>query len=72
MTTAKPAPCHATFNHKVQQWDVTVSLWCGVYRAIIECESIEVEKRVVAPTKEANKVVADIIIELFGAEYGLG
>jgi hypothetical protein len=68
---SKPAPCHAGFTHNGQQWDITVSLWCGVYRVIIECDGKQVEKRVYAPTREMNIVVGDVIKEMFGKEYGL-
>ncbi len=38
----RPAPSHAGFTHDGKQWDVTVSPWCGVYRVVIECESIQI------------------------------
>jgi hypothetical protein len=30
-----------------------------------------IEKRVYAPTREVNIVVGDVIIDMFGTEYGL-
>ena len=69
---SKPAPAHASFMHAGQRWDVTVSLYCGVYRAIVECEGVKVEKRIIAPTREMSVVVGDVILDMFGEEYGLG
>jgi hypothetical protein len=67
----KPTPCHAGFTHNGQQWDITCSLWCGLYRVIIECEGEQVGKRTFAPTREMIIVVGDVIIDIFGTEYGL-
>lgn len=69
--TNTPVPCSAQFTHQGQQWKVTCSLYCGVYRVIVQCEGIEVDKRIIAPTREMNVVVGDVILEMFGKEYGL-
>lgn len=71
MASIKPAPSHASFTHANHRWDVTVSLYCGVYRAIIECEGVEVERRVIAPVREMSVVVGDVIVDIFGEHYGM-
>ena len=66
---AQPTTIHTPFLHKGQCWDITVSVWCGVYKAIIECEGIEVEKRIIAPTRDIQNVIKDVIKDKFGAYH---
>jgi hypothetical protein len=65
----QPTTIHTPFLHKGQCWDITVSVWCGVYKAIIECEGIEVEKRIIAPTRDIQNVIKDLIKDKFGAYH---
>jgi hypothetical protein len=66
---ASPTTIHTPFLHKGQCWDITVSVCCGVYKAIIECEGIEVEKRIIAPTRDIHNVIKDVIKDKFGTYY---